>query len=62
MKFYLNVGIIGYVDYGKMMFIVVIINVLADVGFVEKKDYDFIDVVLEEKECGIIINMVYVEY
>lgn len=62
MKFYLNVGIIGYVDYGKMMFIVVIINVLVDVGFVEKKDYDFIDVVLEEKECGIIINMVYVEY
>lgn len=61
-KFYVNIGIIGYVDYGKIILIVVIIKVLVVKGFVKVEDYFDIDVVLEEKECGIIINIVYVEY
>lgn len=61
-KFYVNIGIIGYVDYGKIIFIVVIIMVLVVWGKVKVWKYDDIDFVLEEKVCGIIINIVYVEY
>lgn len=61
-KFYVNIGIIGYVDYGKIIFIVVIINVFVKKGQVEVQNYVDIDGVFEECECGIIINIVYVEY
>lgn len=62
MKFYVNIGIIGYVDYGKMILMVVLMMVLVVVGGGVVKKYDEIDVVLEECVCGIIINMVMVEY
>lgn len=61
-KLYVNIGIIGYVDYGKIIFIVVIIMVMVVCGGIIGKKYDEIDFLLEEKVCGIIINMVYVEY
>ena len=61
-KLYVNIGIIGYVDYGKIILIVVIIMILVVVGGLVGKKYDEIDLVLEEKVCGIIINIVYVEY
>lgn len=62
MKLYVNVGMIGYVDYGKMMLIVVLIKVMVQQYGGEVKGYDQIDNVLEERECGIIIVIVYVEY
>lgn len=61
-KLYVNIGIIGYVDYGKIILIVVIIKVLFFKGKVQFMVYDQIDKVLEERERGIIINIVYVEY
>lgn len=61
-KLYVNIGIIGYVDYGKMILSVVILVVFFLKGFVEMKDYDNIDNVFEEKERGIIIVIFYIEY
>lgn len=61
-KLYVNVGIIGYVDYGKIILIVVIVIVCVKKFGGEVKDYVVIDFVLEEKVCGIIINILYVEY
>lgn len=61
-KLYVNIGIIGYVDYGKIILIAVIIKVLFFKGKVQFMVYDQIDKVLEERERGIIINIVYVEY
>lgn len=61
-KFYVNVGIIGYVDYGKIILIVVIMKILVEGGGVKFKKYEEIDNVLEEWVWGIIINVVYVEY
>lgn len=61
-KLYVNVGIIGYVDYGKIMLIVVIIIVLVKIYGGVVCVFDQIDNVLEEKVCGIIINIFYVEY
>lgn len=39
-KLYVNIGIIGYVDYGKIIIIVVIFKVLFDKGWVSKVDFD----------------------
>lgn len=61
-KLYVNIGIIGYVDYGKMILSAVILVVFFLKGFVEMKDYDNIDNVFEEKERGIIIVIFYIEY
>lgn len=47
-KFYVNVGIIGYVDYGKIILIVVIMKILVEGGGVKFKKYEEIDNVLEE--------------
>lgn len=62
MKDYVNIGIIGYVDYGKIILMVVIIMILVELGGVKVWKYEDIDVVFEEKVWGIIINIVYVEY
>lgn len=62
LKFYVNIGIIGYVDYGKIIFIVVILVIFVIWNVVLLKKLDEIDLVLEEKVCGIMINIVYVEY
>lgn len=61
-KEYVNIGIIGYVDYGKIILIAVIVIVLVKKGLLEVKLYDVIDNVFEEKVCGIIINILYIEY
>lgn len=56
---------IGYVDYGKIMFFVVILKVFVDKYLFDinvQCDFVFIDLVLEECQCGIIINILYIEY
>lgn len=61
-KFVMNIGIIGYVDYGKIILIVVIIKILFEFNQVEVRSYEEIDLSLEEKKRGIIINLIFVIY
>lgn len=59
---YVNVGTIGYVDYGKTTLTVVMMWVLSVKFGGEVKVFDDIDNVFEECERGITIVIVYVEY
>lgn len=61
-KLYRNTGITGYADYGKMMSIVVTMTMSVKLGGVMVKKHDETDVVLEEKVCGTMTNIVYAEH
>jgi elongation factor Tu len=61
-KPHVNVGTIGHVDHGKTTLTAAITTTLASKGLAEKRAYDEIDGAPEERERGIIISTVYVEY
>ncbi|MEZ4980431.1 MAG: elongation factor Tu [Saprospiraceae bacterium] len=61
-KPHVNIGTIGHVDHGKTTLTAAITFVLSESGLAAKKDYDSIDAAPEEKERGITINTVHVEY
>jgi elongation factor Tu len=61
-KPHVNVGTIGHVDHGKTTLTAALTIVCAEVYGGEKKGYDQIDNVPEEKARGITINTSHVEY
>ena len=61
-KEHVNVGTIGHVDHGKTTLTAAIATVLSKKGFAEARDYASIDNAPEEKERGITINTMHIEY
>jgi elongation factor Tu len=61
-KPHVNIGTIGHVDHGKTTLTAAITAVLANRGLAEKRDYNSIDNVPEERERGITIATSHVEY
>ena len=61
-KPHVNIGTIGYVDYGKTTLTAAITKTLAMKGFAQFEDYSMIDKAPEERERGITINTAHVEY
>lgn len=61
-KPHLNIGTIGHVDHGKTTLTAAITKVLGFLGQSEFMEYDSIDKAPEEKERGITINTMHVEY
>ena len=61
-KPHVNVGTIGHVDHGKTTLTAAITNILAEASGGEAKAYDEIDASPEERERGITISTVHVEY
>ncbi|EHM41691.1 translation elongation factor Tu [Anaeroglobus geminatus F0357] len=55
-------GTIGHVDHGKTTLTAAITKVLSEKGYAEFSDYANIDKAPEERERGITINTVHVEY
>ena len=61
-KPHVNVGTIGHVDHGKTTLTAAITKVLSQVGKAEFVAYDKIDKAPEERERGITISTMHVEY
>lgn len=61
-KPHLNVGTIGHVDHGKTTLTSAITRVLANKGMADYMSFDDIDKAPEEKERGITIATMHVEY
>ncbi|MGI5958178.1 MAG: elongation factor Tu [Massiliimalia sp.] len=61
-KPHVNIGTIGHVDHGKTTLTAAITKTLGMQGMAEFKDYGNIDSAPEERERGITINTVHVEY
>ena len=61
-KPHVNIGTIGHVDHGKTTLTAAITSFLAGKGFAEKRGFDQIDSIPEEKKRGITIKAAHVEY
>ena len=61
-KPHVNVGTIGHVDHGKTTLTAAITKVLSTIGKAEFVSYDKIDKAPEERERGITISTMHVEY
>jgi len=61
-KPHVNIGTIGHVDHGKTTLTAAITMTLAALGQATAKGYNEIDAAPEERERGITINRVHVEY
>ncbi len=61
---HVNIGTIGHVDHGKTTLTAAITSVLErrGIGGTKSQDYDSIDNAPEEKERGITINTMHIEY